>query len=220
MTAGLVIFDCDGVLIDSEPIVNRAHAETLNASGFTVGEVDLLARFCGMSDKDMLATLEREHHRSLPPDYRDRVAAVVAREYRISLKAMDGVAEVLAQLDLPFCVASSSVPAQIRLGLEVTGLINFFGDRLFSATMVARGKPAPDLFLYAAEQMRAAPRTCVVVEDSLPGVTAAVAAGMVAIGFTGGDHCLPGHGTRLRGVGAALVVEHMSQLPAAFVSLL
>ncbi|HZU89792.1 MAG TPA: HAD-IA family hydrolase, partial [Stellaceae bacterium] len=119
------------------------------------------------------------------------------------------------RLTLPVCVASSSLPAQLRLGLEVAGLLEFFEPHLFSATMVAHGKPAPDLFLYAAARMGAAPRHCLVVEDSLAGVTAARAAGMTALGFCGGSHCRPGHGERLLAGGAAHVIRDMRDLPAA-----
>lgn len=212
MACDLVIFDCDGVLVDSEPIVNRAHAETLAACGCPIDEGELFERFCGVSDKDMLAVIEREAGRLLPADYADRVSAIVAREYRRSLRAIDGVAAVLAAIRVPVCIASSGAPVQIRRGLDATGLALYFAGNLFSAAMVARGKPAPDLFLYAAHRMGAAPPCCVVVEDSLPGVAGALAAGMIAIGFTGGSHCRPGHGLRLAAQGAAAVVEHMDQL--------
>ncbi|HVC56762.1 MAG TPA: HAD family hydrolase [Stellaceae bacterium] len=219
MPFGLVIFDCDGVLVDSEPIVNRAHAATLAACGCPIDERELLERFCGVSDKDMLAVIERDAGRLLPADYADRVSAIVARDYRRSLRAIDGVAAVLAAISMPVCVASSGVMAQIRRGLDATGLAPYFADNLFSASMVARGKPAPDLFLYAANRMSVAPPRCVVVEDSVPGVAAALAAGMTAIGFTGGSHCRPGHDLRLAAQGAAAVVEHMDDLLPALARL-
>ena len=208
----LVIFDCDGVLIDSESLVNRIHAELLAECGFAIGEAALLERFCGMSDKEMCAIIEREAGRQLPADYADRIAAAVAREYPRSLKAIDGAAAALAAIATPVCVASSSLPGQLRLGLAATGLAGYFGDNVFSAAMVARGKPAPDLFLHAAARMGAAPAQCIVVEDSLPGIAAAAAAGMTAIGFTGGSHCRPGHGARLADAGAALVIDRMTDL--------
>ncbi|HEX3863460.1 MAG TPA: HAD family hydrolase [Stellaceae bacterium] len=220
MAFDLVIFDCDGVLVDSEPIVNRAHAETLTACGCAFDGAELLERFCGMSDKDMLATIERERGWMRPSDYETRVAAIVARDYATSLQAIDGVAAVLAALTVPCCVASSGVPAQIRRGLGATGLAGYFGDRLFSATMVARGKPAPDLFLYAAARMQARPAHCVVIEDSLPGVAGAVSAGMTAIGFVGGGHCRSDHAQRLAAHGAAAVIDRMSQLLPALDKLL
>lgn len=215
MSFALVIFDCDGVLIDSEPIVNRAHAETLASCGSAIAEEVLLERFCGVSDADMLATIARERGRPLPPDYADEVAARIARDYRARLKPIPAIREALALVASPVCVASSSVPAQLRLGLEVTGLLEFFDPHLFSAAMVARGKPAPDLFLHAAEHMGAAPGRCLVVEDSLAGVQAARVAGMTALGFCGGSHCRPGHGEKLLAGGAVRVIAQMRDLPAA-----
>ena len=213
MIPDLVVFDCDGVLIDSEPIVNRAHAVTLAECGFAIGEAELLRRFCGLSDAAMLAAIAEEAGRSIPDFYRERVKSLVAREYRAALRSIAGISEVLAALTMPVCVASSGTPEQIRLGLECTHLIGFFEPHLFSATMVGRGKPAPDLFLHAAARMGAAPERCLVVEDSEVGVAAAVAAGMTAIGFIGGSHCLPGHAERLRRCGAAAVIAAMRDLP-------
>lgn len=214
MSFDLVIFDCDGVLIDSEPLVNRAHADTLARCGYAITAEVLLERFCGVSDAEMLAVIERERGHPLPQDYCSRVAALIEREYRRALRPIPGIGEALRELALPVCVASSSAPAQIRLGLGIAGLLEFFDPHLFSAAMVARGKPAPDLFLHAAERMGAAPRRCLVIEDSPAGVQAARAAGMTVIGFCGGSHCRPGHGRRLLADGAARVIEDMRNLPA------
>jgi HAD superfamily hydrolase (TIGR01509 family) len=214
MTVELVIFDCDGVLVDSEPIVNRIHAAALTACGFRITEKDLLDRFCGTSDADMLATIERELGRPLPASYVADVAAQIAGEYRRALRPIRGIAAVLDNLRLPVCVASSSTPEQLRLGLEAAGLHRYFADRLFSAAMVAHSKPAPDLFLHAAEAMGADPERCLVIEDSLHGIDAALAAGMTAIGFCGGSHCRPGHAARLLARGAAAIAEDAAQLAA------
>jgi HAD superfamily hydrolase (TIGR01509 family) len=215
----LVIFDCDGVLVDSEPIINRAHAQVLTACGYSITEDELLARFCGMSDAEMLATIEHEWGRTLPSSYAERVGAMIEEGFGQSLVAIEGVAEALDWLRLPVCVASSSVPEQIRRKLELTGLLVRFDDNLFSATMVARGKPAPDLFLYAAQQLATAPNRCLVIEDSPLGIEAAIAAGMTAIGFCGGSHCGPEHGDRLLSRGAALVIADMSELSTAMAKL-
>jgi len=212
VSLALVIFDCDGVLVDSEPIVNRVHAETMTALGYPITEAELLERFLGTSDAHMLQVLEREWGRALPDDYRGRVMAAVAREYRASLAAIAGIHQALAAITVPVCVASSGVPAQIRLALECVGLLGRFGANRFSASMVARGKPAPDLFLYAAARMGAAPGDCVVVEDSIAGIDAAIAAGMTAIGFCGGSHCRPRHREVLRAHGAGYVIDQMSDL--------
>jgi beta-phosphoglucomutase-like phosphatase (HAD superfamily) len=140
----LVIFDCDGVLVDSEPIMNLAHAQVLTACGYATTEDELLARFCGMSDAEMLDIIEHEWGRTLPPSYAERVGAMIEDGFGNSLVAISGVAEALDSLRLPVCVASSSVPEQIRRKLQLTGLLARFGKDLFSATMVAHGKPAPD----------------------------------------------------------------------------
>lgn len=215
----LIIFDCDGVLVDSEPIINRAHAQVLTACGYSITEEALIERFCGMSDAEMLDIIERERGRALPASYAARVGEMIESGFRRSLAPIHGVAELLDALRLPRCVASSSLPEHIRRKLELTGLLTYFGDNLFSATMVARGKPAPDLFLYAAEQLRAAPTRCLVIEDSPAGIDAAIAAGMTAIGFSGGSHCGPGHTARLQTRGAKLVTATMRDLAAAMAGL-
>jgi HAD superfamily hydrolase (TIGR01509 family) len=211
----LIIFDCDGVLVDSEPIINRAHAQVLTACGYSITEEALVERFCGMSDPEMLDIIEHEWGRALPGSYAARVGETIESGFRQSLAPIDGVAELLDALKLPVCVASSSSPEQIRRKLELTGLLTRFGENLFSATMVARGKPAPDLFLYAAEQLRVAPTHCLVVEDSPAGIDAAIAAGMTAIGFSGGSHCGPENAPRLQARGAKWVIANMCELAAA-----
>jgi HAD superfamily hydrolase (TIGR01509 family) len=215
----LVIFDCDGVLVDSEPIINRAHAEVLTACGYLITEKLLVERFCGISDPEMLEIIEREWGRALPASYAERVGLMIEAAFRQSLASIEGVAEALDSVTLPICVASSSSLEQIRKKLEITGLLGRFGEHLFSATMVARGKPAPDLFLYAAQNLMTAPDQCLVIEDSPAGIDAALAAGMTAIGFSGGSHCGPEHGVRLQRHGAALVMDDMHELAAAMAKL-
>jgi HAD superfamily hydrolase (TIGR01509 family) len=215
----LVIFDCDGVLVDSEPIINRAHAQVLTACGYPITEEVLVERFCGMSDPEMLEIIEREWGCALPASYAERVGLMIQAGFRQSLAPIDGVAEALDSLALPICVASSSSLAQIRQKLKITGLLGRFGEHLFSATMVARGKPAPDLFLYAARNLMTAPDRCLVIEDSPAGIDAALAAGMTAIGFAGGSHCGPEHGARLQKHGAALVIHDMLELATAMAKL-
>ena len=215
----LVIFDCDGVLVDSEPIINQAHASVLTACGYSITEPELVERFCGMSDPEMLAIIERDWGRALPASYGERVGAMIENGFCRSLKAIKGVGEVLDWLDLPVCVASSSGLEQIRGKLELTGLLKHFRENLFSATMVAHSKPAPDLFVYAAHRLAAVPDRSLVIEDSPAGIDAAVAAGMTAVGFCGGGHCELGHGARLREHGAALVIDGMCQLANAMAEL-
>ncbi len=151
--------------------------------------------------------------------YAERVDGIIEDGFTQSLVAIPGVVEALDLLRLPICVASSSVPEQIRRKLELTGLLARFGENLFSAAMVARGKPAPDLFLYAAQRLTTQPDRCIVIEDSPAGIEAAIAAGMTAIGFCGGSHCRPGYGDRLKARGAALVIGDMRELATAMTKL-
>jgi HAD superfamily hydrolase (TIGR01509 family) len=142
------------------------------------------------------------------------VKDAIGRSYLQDLKAVPHVREAVAAIGVPACVASSSVPDKLRLGLELVGLYDRFAPYVFSATQVGRGKPWPDLFLFAAGRMGAAPGRCVVVEDSVAGVQAAVAAGMTALGFSGASHCGTGHAALLKAEGAALVFDDMRRLPA------
>jgi HAD superfamily hydrolase (TIGR01509 family) len=215
----LVIFDCDGVLVDSEPTINRAHAQVLTECGYPNTEQKLVERFCGMSDPEMIDIIEREWGRAVPVSYAERVGEMMDDGFRQSLTSVEGVAEVLDWLQLPVCVASSSAPEQIRRKLELTGLLEYFGENLFSATMVARGKPSPDLFLYAAQRLATAPDRCLVIEDSPAGIDAALSAGMTPIGFCGGSHCGPEHAARLQARGAVLVIVDMRQLADAMAKL-
>jgi len=210
----LVIFDCDGVLIDSEPIVNRVHAEALSRLGYPLTAEECTRRFAGMPDRAMYDIIETERGVALPSDYDAETKARIAAAYRTELRAIPEVEQALSGLSgRLMCVASSSLPDKMRLGLELVGLYERFAPHLFSASMVARGKPAPDLFLYAAERMTIRPERCVVVEDSVAGVTAARAAAMTVLGFTGGGHCGPDDAARLLEAGARVVFERMALLP-------
>ncbi len=205
----LIIFDCDGVLVDSEVMVADAHAAALRAAGLPFTAEEVRARFTGMTDREMYAAIEAESGLAFAPDYFARLKEGIEADYRMRLRPVPGIAQVLAALDGPVCVASSSTPDKLRLGLTVTGLYERFAPHVFSASQVARGKPAPDLFLFAAREMGHAPADCLVIEDSLAGVQAARAAGMRVIGFTGGAHCGPGHGERLAEAGAWRVAADM-----------
>ena len=210
----LVIFDCDGVLVDSELISCRAHAQTLSRHGYAITEQQVLERFLGVSDRDARLTIEAESGRPLPDDFEAQVKAATLQFYAGDLRAIANVGDAIAAIDLPKCVASSGTPEKIRHGLTSADLYDILAPHIFSATQVKRGKPAPDLFLFAAEQMRASPARCVVIEDSVPGVTGALAAGMSVLGFCGGSHCRPGHADKLRAAGAATVFDDMRHLPA------
>ena len=184
----LVIFDCDGVLIDSEMISARMLVTEMVARGIDI-DLEYVARhFLGRSYSVVLSTIRKEFGVDLPPsfesDYRTRLLQAFDRDLRI----MPGVAAVLENLARPFCLASSSSPIRVRRSLEIAGLTSAFEGRITTAAEVAHGKPAPDLFLHAAEKMGATPDRTLVIEDSANGVVAARAAGMEVWQFTGGAH--------------------------------
>jgi HAD superfamily hydrolase (TIGR01509 family) len=213
MKPSLLIFDCDGVLVDSEMIACRVDAECLTEIGFPTTAAFIQAEFVGLSSRTMFERFERDHGRKLPADFPAALQRRLAAAFDDELEAIAGVADMLPALGLRKCVASSSHPERLRHTLGLTGLWPHFDPHVFSATMVANGKPAPDLFLYAADRMRTPPRDCVVVEDSQAGVAAGVAAGMRVLGFVGGSHCADGHAGRLRAAGAHAVFDDMHQLP-------
>ena len=188
MRYDLVIFDNDGVLVDSEPISNRLLAAYLTELGHPTSYDDSIRDYMGSAMHRVHDLVEERTGRRLPADFDDvfhaRVFAAFERELKPVVGAMD-VLEKLAADGVPYCVASSGSHERIRVGHRTTGLDRWFDDaRIFSSQDVGRGKPAPDLFLYAAERMGVAPARCVVVEDSPLGVRAAVAAGMDVYGFT------------------------------------
>jgi len=210
---GLVIFDCDGVLVDSEVISCRAHAELLARHGYPITAEQVLDRFLGVSDREARLMIEGEIGRKLPDDFEQQVKQATLQFFADDLRAISYVGEAIDSIGLPKCVASSGAPEKIRHGLICAGLYDQLAPHIFSATAVKRGKPAPDLFLFAAEQMATAPERCVVIEDSIPGVTGALAAGMTVLGFHGGSHCRPGYGDTLRAAGAIMTFDDMRQLP-------
>jgi HAD superfamily hydrolase (TIGR01509 family) len=209
----LIIFDCDGVLVDSEVISCRAHAEVLTRHGYPITSDQVLKRFLGVSDREARLTIETEMGRKLPDDFEAHLKQAALQRYASELVAIPNIGEAIAAIGLPTCVASSGTPEKIRHGLTCAGLFETLAPHIFSALQVARGKPAPDLFLFAAEQMGAPPARCLVIEDSVPGVTGGRAAGMTVLGFHGGGHCTSGHADLLRAAGAAVTFDDMRQLP-------
>ena len=192
----LIIFDCDGVLIDSEVISARQLIAELKGYGVDMDMAFVSRHFLGRSYPVVLREVRERWGVALPDrfeaDYRERLLAAFARE----LVPMPGVVEALAALSLPFCLATSSSPERMRRSLQITGLAALFEGRAFTASEVPRGKPAPDLFLHAAARMGVPPAACIVIEDSLNGIRAGLAAGMEVWHFTGGSH--------LRGLDLAL----------------
>ena len=211
----LLIFDCDGVLVDSEIIVCTAVSEELTRLGYPITPHDVVRRFAGRPEWEILAEVQRDWGQPVPRAYFAAMKERVNIAFSSELQAIAGAGEVLAQIHLPKIVASSSAPAKLEQGLRHVGLFDFFAPHIVSAQLVAQGKPAPDVFVFAAGWMRTAVRQCLVIEDSEPGVRAAYAAGMRVFGFTGGSHCAPDHAGRLLAAGAERVLTHMRELPAA-----
>jgi HAD superfamily hydrolase (TIGR01509 family) len=209
----LIIFDCDGVLVDSEVISCRAHAETLTRHGFPITSEQVFDRFLGRSSRQAHIEVEAELGRSLPDDFNTQLQEELYRSFEATLQAVPYIDQALDAITQAVCVASSGSQERMRVSLGCAGLYDRFAPNIFSATQVAHGKPAPDLFLFAAEQMGTAPERCLVVEDSIPGITGAVAAGMTVLGFHGGSHCRPGYADKLRAAGAAATFDDMRELP-------
>lgn len=211
----LLIFDCDGVLVDSEILACRAVSEALAEFGLSLPVDEIAERFLGRSSRDMYAALEAEWGCVLSQEVRSRIRAHSRELFDRELRPVTGIVSVLEALAGPRCVASSSGPEAIAYKLGRTDLLRCFEPvALFSARMVSRGKPAPDLFLHAAEHMGSDPARCLVIEDSVPGVTAAKAAGMTVFGFIGASHCRSGHDDQLSAAGADLVFAEMRVLPS------
>jgi HAD superfamily hydrolase (TIGR01509 family) len=212
MSIGLIIFDCDGVLIDSEVIACRVVADCLTAAGFPT-QANAIVEFVGTSSGAMYATLEARFGRGLPDGLDRTIRAALLRAFETELRPMPGIGALLTDVDdVRRCVASSSHPDRLEHSLRLAGLFDDFAPNIFSATLVPRGKPAPDLFLHAAAAMDVELPRCLVVEDSVPGVQAATAASMRVIGFTAGAHCRPGHAERLRAAGASAIAGSMAEL--------
>jgi HAD superfamily hydrolase (TIGR01509 family) len=181
-----VIFDCDGVLIESERLSIEVDVVLLRELGWELSKAEVIERFVGRSDRDTRAAIEAHLGRELPADWAERYQALYREVFASKLAPVDGVVAALDRITLPNCVASSGTHEYLRYTLGLTGLYERFAGRIFSSEDVARGKPAPDLFLHAAERMATEPRSCVVVEDSRAGVQAARAADMRVLAFGGG----------------------------------
>jgi phosphoglycolate phosphatase len=179
----LIIFDCDGVLVDSEPIANRILTQMLNELGLPISYEETLRSFVGRSMSSCVQIIEERLGRRLPADFVQTYNARSFAAFEEELQPMPGVTEALQRIRFPVCVASSASHEKMRATLGVTGLLEQFEGRMFSATDVGRGKPDPALFLHAATRMRAAPGACAVVEDTVVGVQAGRAAGMAVFGF-------------------------------------
>jgi HAD superfamily hydrolase (TIGR01509 family) len=180
----LVIFDCDGVLVDSERLAIRTEAEILSGLGWELSESEIVDRFVGRSAQYMQSEIESRLGRKV--DWENEFEVRYRHVFERELVTVEGITEALDQITLPTCVASSGSHEKIRFSLGLTGLLDRFGDRIFSVDDVEHGKPAPDIFLFAADRMGCEPNRCAVVEDSVSGITAALAAEMRVFAFAGG----------------------------------
>ena len=204
----LVIFDCDGVLVDTERLAVRVDVQVLAQLGWVMTEAEVVERFVGLSDATIREMIEAHTGRRLADNWEQEFQQLYRSAFAESLTAVDGIVEALDRITLQTCVASSGSHDKMRFTLGLTGLLPRFDGRMFSVMEVERGKPAPDLFLHAAARMGVAPAACAVVEDSRFGVEAARAAGMRAFGYAGGltpAHLLAGSG--------AVVFTDMRELP-------
>ena len=204
----LVIFDCDGVLVDSERLAIRTEAEILTGLGWSLTEADIVERFVGRSAAYMHQEIERQLGRTV--DWDAEFELQYRQAFERELAPVPGVIDALDQIPMPNCVASSGSHERIRFTLGLTGLFDRFEGRIFSVDDVSQGKPAPDIFLHAAEMMGTPPDRCAVIEDSISGVTAGLAAGMAVFAFAGGVT-----GSAQLSIDNAVIFEDMRNLPAA-----
>jgi HAD superfamily hydrolase (TIGR01509 family) len=212
-----VIFDFDGVLVNSEIIALAELRDCLSEFGIELTWDELVDTFLGSSFEDIEAHVYRETGKAPSPAFREDWHARLFARYSRGLKVIPGAIELLGQLEnrkIPYCVASGGSYPRLTFALDVTGLKNWFKDRAFSANSVARGKPEPDLFLYAAGQLGVKPRECMVVEDAVAGIRAATTAQMHSLGFVGGSHLAERravHARQFRAAGATAVIEDLRE---------
>lgn len=205
----LVIFDCDGVVVDSERIVHEVFGEFVRSLGVRMSSAEMHERFLGLRLAECLNVVEGLTGAPAPPGALERYIAERDRVLREQVEPIPGVREAIEALAVPYCIASSGDHAKMRVTLGATGLLPLFEDRIFSATEVPRGKPAPDVFLHAAERMGVEPARSVVIEDSVNGVLAGRAAGMTVLGFAGLTSA-----EKLVAAGAERVFAAMRDLPS------
>lgn len=211
----LFIFDCDGVLVDSEIIAAEVDAKLFTELGVPLTAEDVVHRYAGLTFRSMVALIEKEHDRKLPDDIFDRHRAILEERLARDVKAIPGLDEILHRLDGERCVCSNSSSARMRLTLGKTNLYDAFAPHIYSAIEVGdrQPKPSPNVYRHAAGQLGVPPGECIVIEDSLFGVAAARDAGMRVVGFTGGAHTWPGHADVLTEAGAETVIRRFADLP-------
>jgi HAD superfamily hydrolase (TIGR01509 family) len=200
-----IIFDCDGVLVDSEPLAARAYERVYEKHGMPGVHGGIIAQCVGMKQSDIIVRIRELTGHQFPAAADGDIWAETKVLFTEELTPTPGIAAFLETLEGGRCVASSSSVERINHSLAVTGLAHFFGEAIYSSSMVKNGKPAPDIFLFAAARMGANPADCIVIEDSPFGIQGAVAAGMTAIGYIGGGHTYTEHAARLMAAGADFV---------------
>ena len=210
----LVIFDFDGVLVDSETMGCQVWSDVFARHGMNVPAKDIMDKYTGKTGTLICSLIEQEYGYHVPDGLLEEVNETTERVMSKELETVPGVLETLPLLPLRFCIASGSRPKRLNLCLDVTGLRQFFpSETVFSSHFVKNGKPAPDLFLYSAEKMGVSAQRCLVVEDSVSGVVAGKAAGMTVFGFLGGSHSTPERGIHLKENGADLLFDDFCRLP-------
>lgn len=217
-----ILFDCDGVLVDSEVIYNQVELRRLSSIGLSYDPVVYKTRFTGLHGRDFIAEIKADYAAlnkgDFPATFEQDMVEEMYRRIETELQAISGIHDLLDRHDGPRAVASSSALTRLKRKLQITGLMSFFDDHVYSGDQVENGKPAPDLFLHAASRLGVPPSSCLVLEDSVNGVRAGRAAGMTVWGFTGGGHADPDLKNRLAGAGASQVVssfEDMARLLAS-----
>jgi HAD superfamily hydrolase (TIGR01549 family) len=210
---GALIFDFDGVIADSEAIANTVLAETVTALGHATTLDQALARYMGRRWIEVVAEIEAAIGKPVPSNFSDQLKFATLERFRTDLKEVSGATAFIRRFShIPRCIASSSSIDRLQLCLAVLGLEVEFGSHVYSADMVARGKPHPDIFLYAAGKLGVNPNECLVIEDSAGGIRAAVAAGMTAVGLSAASHIREGHDLKLHDAGAVHLAQSWSDV--------
>lgn len=212
----LILFDCDGVLVDSEIIAAKVESKLLTEAGYPISVEEMGERFAGMTWKNILLSIEKEVDIPLSASLIEKSEILLDQRLAREVKIIEGVIFALSRLPQPRCICSNSSAARLDMMLTKVGLKEAFAPHIYSAKDLGadRVKPKPDIYLHGAAQFGVDPKKCLVVEDSILGVEAGRAAGMRVVGFTGASHTYPSHADRLTDAGAETVISRMMDLPA------
>lgn len=217
----LIIFDCDGVLVDSEIIAAQVESRLLTEAGYPISVEEMGERFSGMTWKNILLTIEKEVDIPLSASLLEQSEKLLDQRLERDVKVIEGVKLALSRISTPACICSNSSSHRLDMMLTKVGLKPYFAPNIFSAKDLGpdKVKPRPDIFLHALETFKVSPTRAIVIEDSVHGIHGAVAAGCRVIGFTGASHTYPSHADRLTDAGAETVIARMSDLPATIAAL-